>query len=165
MSRELGGFRATSTTQCMAASYVTVTDARLICIHITNLTPEQAREIDGETPAQTRAIRKVLDPAMRRLSPGDHFFVGDAAAEITVLLEIAGKVLISHARTEILKAVAVIRNQERSLADLGQPCRLSPTRTADVSLLLVRTIRHRSGERTSSERCQARRNGSKHNEH
>ncbi len=32
---------------------------------------------------KTAAIRKVLELAARRLSPGDHY-VGDAAAEITV---------------------------------------------------------------------------------
>jgi hypothetical protein len=52
----------------------------------------------------------VLGLVVRRLSPGDHF-VGDAAAEITVLRDLADKVLVSHARTEILKAVAVLRDR------------------------------------------------------
>ena len=47
---------------------------------------------------------------MRRLSPGDHF-VGDAAAEITVLRDLADKVLVSHARPELLKAVSVLRDR------------------------------------------------------
>jgi hypothetical protein len=47
---------------------------------------------------------------VRRLSPGD-YFVGDAAAEITVLRGVAGKVLVSDARTEILKVVAVLRDR------------------------------------------------------
>jgi hypothetical protein len=68
--------------------------------------------LERETPAQTRALRKVLEIAMRRLSPGDHF-VGDAAAEITVLRDLADKVLVSNARTEILKAVAVLRDINR----------------------------------------------------
>ena len=44
----------------------------------------------------------------RRLSPGDHF-VGNAAAEITVLRQVADKVPMADARTEILKAIAVLR--------------------------------------------------------
>ena len=58
---------------------------------------------------------------MRRLSPGDHF-VGDAAAEITVLRDLADKVLVSHARTELLKAVSVLRDRSGLLIDLpGRP--------------------------------------------
>ena len=56
--------------------------------------------LERESPAQSRAVRVVLELAVRRLSPGDHF-VGDAAAEITVLRDLADKVLVSHARTEI----------------------------------------------------------------
>jgi hypothetical protein len=37
-----------------------------------------------------RAIRNVLDLAIRRLSPGD-YYAGDAAAEITLLRDIANK--------------------------------------------------------------------------
>jgi hypothetical protein len=66
--------------------------------------------LERETPAQSRALRAVLELAVRRLSPGDHF-VGDAAAEITVLRDLADKVLVSNARTEILKAVAVLRDR------------------------------------------------------
>jgi hypothetical protein len=43
----------------------------------------------------------------RRLSPGDHF-VGNAAAEITVLRQVADKVPMADARIEILKAIAVL---------------------------------------------------------
>jgi hypothetical protein len=59
---------------------------------------------------QTRVLRDILDLAIRRLSPGDHF-VGDAAAEIAVLRQAAERVLIADARTEILKAVAVLRDR------------------------------------------------------
>jgi hypothetical protein len=48
--------------------------------------------------------------AARRLSAGDHY-VGDAAAEITVLRQVADKVPIVDARTEILKAIAVMRDR------------------------------------------------------
>ncbi len=47
---------------------------------------------------------------MRQLSPGD-CYVGDAAAEITVLRQVAEKVLIADARTEILKAIALLRDR------------------------------------------------------
>jgi len=56
------------------------------------------------------AAREVLQLAIRRLSPGDHF-VGDAAAEITVLRQVTDKVPMADARTEILKAVAVLRDR------------------------------------------------------
>jgi 3-deoxy-D-manno-octulosonate 8-phosphate phosphatase KdsC-like HAD superfamily phosphatase len=56
------------------------------------------------------AAREVLQLAIRRLSPCDHF-VGDAAAEITVLRNVADKVPMADARTEILKAVAVLRDR------------------------------------------------------
>ncbi len=46
--------------------------------------------------------------AVRRLSPGDHYVGGDAAAEITVLRQAAEKAPIADARTEILKAIAVL---------------------------------------------------------
>jgi hypothetical protein len=48
--------------------------------------------------------------AAHRLSQGDHY-VGDAAAEITVLRQVAEKTPIAEARTEILKAVAVLRDR------------------------------------------------------
>jgi hypothetical protein len=38
-------------------------------------------------------------------------YVGDAAAEITVLRQVAEKVPIADARMEILKAVAVLRDR------------------------------------------------------
>jgi hypothetical protein len=55
-------------------------------------------------------LREVLQMAVRRLSPGDHY-VGEAAAEITVLRQAADKVPIADARTEILKAIAVQRDR------------------------------------------------------
>jgi hypothetical protein len=58
---------------------------------------------------KTTALRDVLELAVRRLSPGDNY-VGDAAAEITVLLHAADKVPVADARTEILKAIAVLRD-------------------------------------------------------
>jgi hypothetical protein len=47
-----------------------------------------------------------FDLAIRRLSLGN-FYAGDAAAEITVLRDIAGKV-VGEARTDILKALAIL---------------------------------------------------------
>ena len=44
------------------------------------------------------------------LSPGDHY-AGNAAAEITVLRDVASKVPVADARTEILKAIAVLRDR------------------------------------------------------
>jgi hypothetical protein len=68
---------------------------------------QHARELlEREPLARMRATRGVLDLAVRRLSPGD-FYVGDAAAEITVLRDIAGKV-DGATRTDILKAVAIL---------------------------------------------------------
>jgi hypothetical protein len=58
-----------------------------------------------------RVIREVLRLAMRRLSPGD-VYAGDAAAEITLLRDIASKV-VGQARTDILKAVAVLHDRSR----------------------------------------------------
>jgi hypothetical protein len=56
------------------------------------------------------STREVLQLAVRRLSPGDHF-VGNAAAEITVLRQVADKVSVADARIAILKAVAVLRDR------------------------------------------------------
>jgi hypothetical protein len=68
-----------------------------------------ARELLGREPlARVRRIRDVLDLAIRRLSPGD-FYAGDAAAEITVLRDLAGKVV--EGRTDILKAVAILTDR------------------------------------------------------
>jgi 3-deoxy-D-manno-octulosonate 8-phosphate phosphatase KdsC-like HAD superfamily phosphatase len=60
--------------------------------------------------AAADSIRDVLQMAARRLSPGDHY-VGDAAAEITVLRQVAEKVPIADARAEVLKAIAVLRDR------------------------------------------------------
>lgn len=63
-----------------------------------------------QAPGKCLALRDVLELAARRLSPGDHF-VADAAAEITVLRQAAEKVPVADARTEVLKAVAVLRDR------------------------------------------------------
>jgi hypothetical protein len=61
----------------------------------------EATPIKPSDTCSTRAIRDVLDLAIRRLSPGD-LYAGDAAAEITVLRDIAGKV-DGKPRTDILR--------------------------------------------------------------
>jgi hypothetical protein len=66
--------------------------------------------MDRQAPGKMRATCEVLRLAIRRLSPGDHF-VGDAAAEITVLRHAADQMPVADARTEILKAVAVLRDK------------------------------------------------------
>jgi predicted component of type VI protein secretion system len=66
--------------------------------------------LDRQAPGKLRATVEVLRLAIRGLSPGDHF-VGYAAAEITVLRHVAEQVPIADARTEILKAVAVLRDR------------------------------------------------------
>jgi hypothetical protein len=66
--------------------------------------------LEREAFGRTATVRDVLQIAVRRLRPGDHF-VGDAAAEITVLRDIANKVPIAEARIEILKAIAVLRDR------------------------------------------------------
>lgn len=67
--------------------------------------------LERDAKAQTRILREnILELAIRRLSPGDHF-VGDAAAEITVLRQAAESAPIAEARLDILKAVAVLRDR------------------------------------------------------
>lgn len=66
--------------------------------------------MDSRAPGKMRATIEVLRLAIRRLSPGDHF-VGDAAAEITVLRHAADQMPVAEARTEIRKAVAVLRDR------------------------------------------------------
>ena len=66
--------------------------------------------LERQAFGRTVTLREVLQMAARRLSPGDHY-VGDAAAEITVLRQVAEKVPIAEARTEILKAIAVLRDR------------------------------------------------------
>ena len=68
--------------------------------------------LEREAFGRTTTMPNVLELAVQRLSPGDHC-VGDAAAEITVLRDIANKVPVAVARTEILKAVAVLRDTSR----------------------------------------------------
>ena len=84
-------------------------------LHLAHLELEQLRRERCELPerqafGRTVTLREVLEMAARRFSAGDHY-VGDAAAEITVLRQIAEKVPIAEARTEILKAVAVLRDR------------------------------------------------------
>jgi hypothetical protein len=62
-----------------------------------------------EAFGKTITLRELLELAARRLSPGDNY-VGDAAAEITVLRQVAAKVPVAAARTEIIKAIAVLRD-------------------------------------------------------
>jgi hypothetical protein len=72
---------------------------------------QRACEImDSQAPGKMRATYDVLQLAIRGLSPGDHF-VGEAAAEITVLRQAAEAIPVADARTEILKAVAVLRDR------------------------------------------------------
>ena len=66
--------------------------------------------LEREVFGKTIVTRDLLQLAVRRLRPGGHF-VDDAAAEITVLRGVADKVPVSHAGTEILKAVAVLRDR------------------------------------------------------
>lgn len=66
--------------------------------------------MDRQAPGKMRATLEVLRLAIRRLSPGDHF-VGDAAAEITVLRQAADQMPVADPRTEILKAIAVLRDR------------------------------------------------------
>jgi hypothetical protein len=66
--------------------------------------------LERQAFGKTIVLRQALEMAVRRLSPGDHY-VGDAAAEITVLRMVAERVPIVDARTEILKAIAVLRDR------------------------------------------------------
>ena len=68
--------------------------------------------LERQAAGKTVAHRKVLELAVRRLSAGDNY-VGHAPAEITVLRQVAEKVPVAGARTEILKAVAVLRDRSR----------------------------------------------------
>jgi len=73
--------------------------------------------LEREAFAKTVKVREVLQLAARRLSPGDHFV---AAAEITVLRAAADRVPAADARTEILKAVAVLRDKAASSSRLAR---------------------------------------------
>jgi hypothetical protein len=68
--------------------------------------------LEREAFGEPALLRKTLLVAARRLSQGDHL-IGNAAAEITVLCQVAEKVPVAAARTEILKAVAVLRDKGR----------------------------------------------------
>jgi 3-deoxy-D-manno-octulosonate 8-phosphate phosphatase KdsC-like HAD superfamily phosphatase len=63
--------------------------------------------LERQASGITVALREALELAAMRISPGDHY-VGDTAAEITVLRQVADRVPIADARTEILKAIAVL---------------------------------------------------------
>jgi hypothetical protein len=69
----------------------------------------RAGAIEREPRARMRTIREVLRLAIRRLSPGDAY-AGAAAAEITVLRDVAS-MLTGEARTDVLKAVAIITDR------------------------------------------------------
>lgn len=68
--------------------------------------------LEREAYGEPALLRKTLLVAARRLSEGEHL-IGDAAAEITVLRHVAEKVPVAAARTEILKAVAVLGDKRR----------------------------------------------------
>jgi hypothetical protein len=101
---------------CLSGEYPSAAIAEPMTIHPSDY--EQAARhvghacelIKREAPDKTVVLREILQMAARRLSPGDHF-VGDAAAEITVLHQIAEKLPFVDARTEILKAIAVLRDR------------------------------------------------------
>jgi hypothetical protein len=63
--------------------------------------------LERQAASKTVALRRLLELAARRLSSGDHY-VGDAAAEITELRQVAEKLPFVDARMEILKAIAVL---------------------------------------------------------
>jgi hypothetical protein len=56
--------------------------------------------MESQAPGKMRATCEVLRLTIRRLSPGDNY-VGDAATEISVLRQVAEKVPVADARTEI----------------------------------------------------------------
>ena len=66
--------------------------------------------LEREALGKTKTLRELLELAARRMSPGDNY-VADAAVEITVLRQVAAKAPIAAARTEILKAVAVLQDK------------------------------------------------------
>lgn len=65
--------------------------------------------LERQAFGKTVALREVLQMAARRLSPGDHY-AGNAAAEITVLRQVAERAPVADAHAEILKAIAVLRD-------------------------------------------------------
>jgi hypothetical protein len=73
--------------------------------------------MERDTAGQTQVLRRTLDQAIRTLYSDDHC-VGDAeqigvlvAATVTVLRAAAAKVPVPDARTEIMKAAAVLRDR------------------------------------------------------
>jgi hypothetical protein len=67
--------------------------------------------LERQAAGKTVALRKLLlELATRRPGPGDHY-VGDAAAEIMVLRQVAEMLPFVDARMEILKAIAALRDR------------------------------------------------------
>lgn len=65
--------------------------------------------LERQAAGKTVALRKLLlDVATRRRSPGGHY-VGNAAADIIALRQVAEMLPFVDARMEILKAIAVLR--------------------------------------------------------
>jgi hypothetical protein len=101
---------------CLSGEYPSAAIAEPMTVHPSDY--EQAalhlgyacELIKQQAPDKTVVLREIIQMAARRLSPGDHF-VGDAAAEITVLRQIAEKLPFVDARMEILKAIAVLRDR------------------------------------------------------
>jgi hypothetical protein len=60
------------------------------------------------------AVLNLVDMCLARLGPGDQKQSNFVPAEITLLRDIANKVPLATARTEILKAVAVLRDKHDS---------------------------------------------------
>jgi hypothetical protein len=66
--------------------------------------------LERYSPSNTVALRELLELTAWRLSLGDHY-VREAAAEITVLREVAEKLPLADARTAILEAIAVMSDR------------------------------------------------------
>jgi hypothetical protein len=79
---------------------------------------QRANELmERDAAAQTQILRRTLDQVIRTLYSDDHY-VGEqehigvlVAATVTVLEAAAAKVPVADARTEVLKAVAVLRDR------------------------------------------------------
>ena len=65
---------------------------------------------ERDAAAQTRGVREILTSAVSRLSAQVEY-TGDLKAEITGLREAASRVPVPAARTEVLKAIAVLRDR------------------------------------------------------
>ena len=72
---------------------------------------ERAREILERTPAsKARTIRDALSLAVARLSKGDQL-IDNVPAEVTSLTDVSNQITEPEARTEIRKAIAVLRDR------------------------------------------------------